>query len=98
MISLPTAILIAGIVIGIGFPAAMIGAFYFAYKMLLTATIFKSATNANDAAFLHRQFSKETPKPPEADPVIPDMEISSMADSEEMMANLRRNQDPSPEY
>lgn len=98
MLSLPTAILIAGILIGIGLPVTIIAFCYFAYKMMMSATIFRFSDNANDSAYLHRQLLNKAPKAPDMPPEAHDIEIASMSDNPEAMENLRRNQDPSSAY
>jgi len=98
MLSLPAAILIAGICIGIGLPATVFSILYFAYRMVLMVSVLKRTDTVNDAAYLHRQMGGKKVKPPKEIIESPEIEIGSMAENSKAMENLRKMQDPPDEY
>lgn len=96
MLSLPTAILLAGIVVGIGFPVGLLGITYILYRLILHLAIFKVAENSREAAFLRRQFVDGPPKPQKVVAEMPDREIASLADNPEVLENMRKKQTSTP--
>ena len=92
MVSLPTAILLAGALIGIGLSVGLIGCLFVLYRIFITLSVLRTADTPEDAAFLYRQFTGKKKKPQKVVAEMPDLEIGSLADNPDAMENMRKQQ------
>lgn len=100
--SLTSAIIVAGILVALGLAVGIAVAAYYAYRLMVTITIFKATDNARDAAMLHRSMNGKPPKPPEESPEkkvaqMPDIGIHEMGENPVARKNLRKKLNATPE-
>lgn len=92
MVSLPTAILIAAMVVGVALPLGILAAAFFAYKIFVAAKIFNLSKTVEDAAFLQRQFTKNKITQEKVVAEMPDIEIAALAENPDILERLEAMQ------
>lgn len=96
--SLPEAILIAGISVGIGLGIGIGLMFYFLYRIFCVL----AAAMTGDGMTMRRAISgTKTPKPSPDEktvPPMPELGLEAMADKEAVMDKLRKKQDSSDSH